>query len=181
MAAWLSVYCSRPASHLTADDLLAGLGDVDFLTVAEGFGIEDEDVVHRALSLLRIEPVSEPEGARFRLRYRPARFRPVFIHFSTEAGQVQTLREEALEELEGKKSKGLKRVQAHFSRVVEVAALELGWGQLEDMGIVLAGQVAEYLAAVGEGLICDQNDDWWAVEGRAPVLLVGPKRRGNND
>ena len=37
--------------------------------------------------------------------------------------------------------------------VVEVAALELGWNQLEDMGVGLAGQVAEYLARIGDGLI----------------------------
>jgi hypothetical protein len=45
------------------------------------------------------------------------------------------------------------------------------------MGIVLAGQVAEHLARVGDGLIEDQNDDWWAMEGRVPILLIGPEHR----
>jgi hypothetical protein len=45
------------------------------------------------------------------------------------------------------------------------------------MGIVLAGQFAEYLARVGDGLIQDQYHDWWEMKGGVPVLLVGPKQR----
>jgi hypothetical protein len=167
-------------SHLTAADLRAGIdnGQTDFLTIAEGFGIKDEEVVRQALSQFRIEPVDQPEGVKFRLRYRPARLRPVHLWLSTDPAQVRTEREEALEPFEGARVKGARRVRAHLRLVVEVAALELGWSQLEDMGVVLAGQVAEYLACVGDGLIRDQNDDWWAMEGRVPILLVGPARRG---
>ena len=180
MAAWLTVYCSRAVSHLTADDILAGIDNaqIDFHTIAEGFGIEDEKVVDQALARLRIEAVSEPEGVKFRLRYRPPTFRPILIHVWDEPGRVQTEREEGLEQLEEVKGKAVKRVRSHLDQVAEVVALELGWSQLEDMGIVLAGQVAEYLATIGDGLIRDQNEDWWAVEDHVPVLLIGPKRRG---
>jgi hypothetical protein len=57
--------------------------------------------------------------------------------------------------------------------VVEVAAVELGLGQLEDMGLVIAGQLAEYLAGVGAGLIRDTGDEWWAVRRGVPKLLLG--------
>jgi len=167
-------------SHLTANDILGGIEDahVDFHTVAEGFGIEDEEVVDQALGQLQIEPVSETGGVKFRLRYRSAEFRPVLIHLWDDAEILQEEREEALEQLEEVKGKAVKRVRSHLDRVVEVAALELGWSQVEDMGIVLASQVAEYLAMIGDGLIRDQNDDWWAVEDHVPVLLIGSERRG---
>jgi hypothetical protein len=62
--------------------------------------------------------------------------------------------------------------------VVEVVSFELGWSQLEDMGVVIAGQVAEYIARIGDGLIVDQNDDWWTIgEHGIPKILVGPERR----
>ncbi len=178
MAAWLTVYCTRSVSHVTARDLLTAIEDIeDIYTLAEGFGIEDEEVVKRALTQLRIEPVSEPEGVKFCLRYRPAAFRPVLIHWSAAPEFVRGVVEETRELLEEATGKGVKRVRAHLERVIEVVSLELGWSQLEDMGIVLAGQVAEHLATIGAGLIKDQNDDWWAMKKGAPVLLVGPERR----
>jgi hypothetical protein len=108
MAAWLTVYCTRPVSHITADDILAGIGNADFLTIAEGFGIEDEDVVDRALAQLRIELVNEV-AVRFRLRYRPLKFRPVLIWLWTEAAEVKEQQDEALEKLEEVKGKGTQR------------------------------------------------------------------------
>jgi hypothetical protein len=177
MAAWLTVYCTRSVSHVGAGDLLKSLDVIDFYTVAEGFGIEDEAAVEQALAQLRVEPVSEPEGARFCLRYRPTTFRPVLVHLWAEPGKVQEACDETLEQIHGRKGRGISRVRSHLARIVEVVAVELSWGQTEDMGVVLGGQVAEFFAPAGGGLIRDQNDDWWAVRDGVPVVLVGPKRR----
>ena len=177
MAAWLTVYCARSLQHLTHGEISAGIDDVDWHTVAEGFGIEDEAVVDQAISGLRIGPASNDLGKRFFIRYRAPKFRSVRVYLWTDPPRVQEERQEAREFLEDRRGKGVKQVRSHLDRVVEVAALELNWHQTEDMGIVLAVLVAEYLAAVGDGLIRDQNDEWWAVDERGPVQLVGPKRR----
>jgi hypothetical protein len=68
-------------------------------------------------------------------------------------------------------------MRSHLGQTVEVVGLQLGWPQLEEMGIVLASQVAEYLGHTGNGLIKDQNDDWWKVADRVPVLVAESKRR----
>jgi hypothetical protein len=178
MAAWLTAYCARSVDHVTADDLLSLLRGLDDpWTLAEGFGIDDEKIVDRALAQLRIESIADPDGVKFALRYRPGKTRPVYFHLWAEPRRVQTEREEALELLDGSRNRNAKRVREHLGRVVEVAALELGWNQLDDMGVVLAGQIVEFLATEGDGLIRDQNDDWWAMKKRVPVLLVGPRRR----
>jgi hypothetical protein len=79
MAAWFTVYCLRPASRITPDDLLAAIEESDLHTVAEGFGIED-DAVDQALSLLQIEPADGTAGVRFRILYKPPEFRPMFFY-----------------------------------------------------------------------------------------------------
>jgi hypothetical protein len=53
-------------------------------------------------------------------------------------------------------------------------AVELGWTQIEDMGVVLASLLAEFMAGVADGLLVDPMDAWWAVEGGVPVQLAGP-------
>ena len=59
MSTWLTVYCTRPAAPLTADDLLAFLRAADLHTAAEAAGF-DESVVDAALSLLRV--IDAPAG-----------------------------------------------------------------------------------------------------------------------
>jgi hypothetical protein len=178
MAAWLTVYCTKSVKHVTADDLLALLQNLeDPYTLAEGFGIDDEEAVDRALKHLRIERVSKQAGVKFSLHYKPRSTRPVLFHLWAQPKRVQTERDEALEQFDGAKGRKVARVREHLADCVAVVALELGWSQLEDMGIVLAGQIAVFLAVEGNGLIRDQNDDWWAMKTGAPVLVVGPRNR----
>lgn len=161
MAAWLTVYCTRSVANITADDLVSFLDDLDLYTIAEEFGIEnEEEVVDRALSHLRIEPVSKPKGVKFAIRYKPSKVRPVFFHLWNDSRRVQTEREEALEKLNNVSGRPVARMRRQIANCVEVVALELGLMQLEDMGLVLAAQIAEFISSAGAGLLCDQNDDW---------------------
>jgi hypothetical protein len=174
MAAWFTVYCTRSVRSVTATDITVALGAVDFYTTAESFGIEDEAVVERAVSVLRVQPAAGELGEWLEVRYRPAKVRPLVVYLWADADRVRRELTETQEEyLASLTGRGVAQVRAALSGVVEVAAVELGIGQLEDMGLVIAGQVAEYLAGVGAGLIRDTSDEWWAVRHGVPKLLVG--------
>jgi hypothetical protein len=67
----------------------------------------------------------------------------------------------------------VKLVRTALSGVTEVASVELGIWQLEDMGLVIAGQVTEYLAVVCGGLIRDTDDQLWTMRRGVPKLLLG--------
>jgi hypothetical protein len=176
MSAWLTVYCAQTVQHVTPNDILAGIDDVDWHTVAEGFGIEDDAVVDHAIDQLRIGPASNGLGEKFYIRYRDPQFRSVLIHLWVDPDRVRVERDEALEVLERRRGKGAKEVRTHLDRVLEVVAFELKLRDLEGMGIVLAVLVAEYFAGTGDGVIRDQNDEWWILKNHVPVQLVGPKR-----
>lgn len=176
MAAWFTVYCTRSVRTVTPADLAAHLRGpkLDWYILAETFGIEDEAAVKRAADALRVEPATGTLGEWFEVRYRPARFRPLVVYLWSDSGRVQQELAEAREEyLADRTGRGAGQVRAALSGVTEVAAVELGGGQLADMGLLIAGQVAEYLAGVGAGLIRDTGDEWWAVRGGVPKLLLG--------
>jgi hypothetical protein len=175
MAEYLTVYCTRSVAAITPDDFLERIGRFDFYTLAEGFGIDDEAVVDQALRALKVEPASS-DGEWFEVHYATEGLRPILVHRWTDPERVQTEREEAKEFVEDAKGAGVKTVLSHLGKVTEVVAFEMKWSALENMGVVIAGNLAEYLAEVGDGLIRDQNDDWWGVKKRVPYLLVGPKR-----
>jgi hypothetical protein len=121
--------------------------------------------VDEALARLKIEPFAGSDDVRFRLSYAGEDKRPVFIHIWDEPSRIQTERDEALEDINDP------TVTRAVQRAVTVVGIELGWTQLEGMGIVFAGQVAEAFASAGLGVIRDQNDEWWAVEDGVPTLI----------
>jgi hypothetical protein len=170
MPYWITVYCRTPVSSLAPAELLAGIRDedpgapagVDYWTLAEGFGIEDEDVVDAALDVLRVRP-ERARGLACEVCHRPELdARPIVVHCWSEPERVAEEIQEAEENREPPPA-ALERLRA--SR--EVVGLELGFSQLEDMGIVIAYEIARWLAQKGEGLVADDDDQWFSVEGGA--------------
>ena len=53
--------------------------------------------------------------------------------------------------------------QEHLRRSVAVVGIEMGYSQLEDMGVVFAYELARYLAQKSEGIICNDEDMWLRV------------------
>lgn len=169
MAWWLTVYCRKPVSALAPKQLLAGLRDedreapagADYWTLAEHFGIDDEAVVDAALEGLRVRDANATGLGALELCYRPeAGARPIVVHCWTEPERVAEELEEA-EEGRSPPTGVLPRLRA----TKEVVGIELGFSQLEDMGIVLAYELARWLAQRGDGLVVDDDDCWMAVEG----------------
>jgi hypothetical protein len=142
MSAHLTVYCRTAVGTISPAALLAAIKAADLYTIAEGFGIDDEDFVDAAEAMLRVD--RDPG-----LRQVAIEARPVV--------DMAELAEPARESLEA--GDALNQVLAHLAATVEVFDIELGWQQLDDMGIVVANQASEYLASIGDGLIRDQNRD----------------------
>jgi hypothetical protein len=168
MAWWLTVYCREPVSALAPSQLLAGIRDedrgapagVDYHTLAEHFGIEDEAVVDAALERVRVS-ADGASGLGCEVRYRPEDdVRPIVVHCWTEPERVAEELEEA-EEGRAPPPGALPWLRA----TKEIVAVELGFSQLEDMGIVIAYEIARWLAQKGDGLVVDDDDCWMMVEG----------------
>lgn len=173
MSAWFTIY-SRQRIKCSAKDIARALDQVDFYAVAEGFGIDDDAVVERALSALRLETVSGKLGERFNIRYKKGKLRPLTVYRWRTAKRVrEELTETEDNYLACRKGRGVDQVRKALDGVVEVWAVELGLIQLEDMGLVIAGQVAEHLADISGGIIRDTNDEWWTVRKGVPKLVLG--------
>jgi hypothetical protein len=176
MAAWFTVYSPPSLRRVTPATLAAHVRgpQLDWYILAESFGIEDEAAVERAADALRVVPAAGKLGEWLEVRYRPAKYRPLIVYRWTDPARVrEELSEAATEYLDGRRGRGATQVRAALAGVTEVAAVELGGGQTEDMGLVIAGQIAEYLAGISGGLIRDTGDEWWGVRRGVPGLILG--------
>ena len=168
MASWITVYCRKSVGAVSPDQLLAGITDkdpsasagVDYWTLAESYAVE-EDAVDTALEALRVE-AEGPGFEVYSVRYCAApRLRPVFVRRWADEARVRRELDEAAE---------LRKPSASTSKLLEqtreVIGIELGATQLNDFGIVVAYEIARYLAQIGDGLICDLQDGWTIVRDR---------------
>ena len=179
MSAWFTLYCQQSLQHVRPADVAVFLHGpkVDWDILAETFGIEDEATVDRTVSALQIKPaVRRKLGEWFEVHYRPTKGRPLVVYRWTEPDRVREELTEAEENyLAGRRGRGVAAVRNSLAGVVEVVAVELGLVHLEDMGLVIAGQVAEHLADASGGIIRDTDDEWWAMRRGVPKLLLGKK------
>lgn len=133
------------------------MGQADYAMLAETYDLDD-DIADEALEHLRV--VSDgPAFDRYQLHYKKnAKARPVSVHRWSDRARVEEEIGEALERL-----KPSAKIAEELRRSVEVVAIELGFSQLEDMGVVLAYEAARHLARKGDGIIVDAEDHFTAV------------------
>jgi hypothetical protein len=172
MAAWFRIYCTRPLDHLTPDGLQTTIGAAE-RCMLEALRLEDHDVVPTAPTRLRIERDDGTGGVWCRIHDPGSSPRPLEVHVWTAEAEIDEMREEELERLEGTGG-GTGRIRSHLCRTVAAAAVQLGWSQMEGTGAILARTIAEHLAATADGLIRDPRDEWWAIEEDTPVRISGP-------
>lgn len=165
MAWWLTVYCRREVGGLEPSDLLAGIRDqdreapagVDYWTLAEDYGIEDTAVVDAALNELRVEATGK--GIDCEVRYRAEDdARPVVLHVWDEPGRVAEELEEAMEGRDPPEG-----IVARLKETKAIVGIELGFSQLDDMGVVVAYEIARWLAQRGDGVVVDDDQSWQGV------------------
>jgi hypothetical protein len=168
MPSWITIYCRKSVAALSAEQVRAGMVDqdpsasagADYLTLAESYDV-DEAEVKPALANLRVSG----EGLDLEVQYREAG-RPIVVHHWATVGRVKEELEEALEVRAPPES-----VRERLAQTTEIVALELGFSMLEDMGVVLAYELARYIAQKGDGLIVDDDNVWQDVDDGAFRVL----------
>jgi len=169
MAWWITVYCSRDCSALQSTDLASGIraGDpdalagVDYFTLAEDYDVP-ETVVAPALEHLRVT-------GDFEIHYESdPDARPVVVHVWTQPGRVREEVEEAREVRSAPTS-----AAPFLDGCRAVVGIELGVSMAQTMGVVLAYEVARYIAQKYDGVIVDDEDRWEVVREGALVPLQG--------
>ena len=156
MSFWITVYCTKILSPLTADDLQRGVKRFDFASIAELFDLTEEEG-YAAEEAVRFEPI---RGG-FKLHYRPdGPGWGIGIYRSTGA-EARACGKEALQQtLDGSEPA---RVREVLSTVEDHIAFAL---KVEDyantsMGFPIAWYTAMWLAEQGAGLVRIGREDWW--------------------
>jgi hypothetical protein len=157
MSIWIRALCRRPlGDRFAVQPLKAALDRVDFASMAEGQGLDD-DVGDAAEKALRIERDDDPNLLLIYCRPGEKHFiRVESWHGSAAAEEIAEL----LESVEDAEGAGAQRVRAHLGSTVQSVAFELKASDLTGMGLPIAFYAAMWLAEQGDGLV-EYEDDWF--------------------
>lgn len=161
MSAWITVYCNRALGDLHARQLSAGLrGDdsraiagVDYRTLAEDYGI-DESLIENCSIAISVKEPPDASHAWYSVSFSSIGSDPVTIYRWMQPERVSEEVSEMLERLgadDGELASRLKHTR-------EVVGIELTSSQLADMGVVVAFEIARYIAQRGSGVVIDDAD-----------------------
>ena len=164
MAYWFTVYGRQEVPDLSAEWLRRGITDgdpeapagADYLTLAELSEV-DTAQVEPALQHLTVRQGRNGMS----VHYSPdPRARPVELHvWST----PERITEEVDEALEGRRPPDVLHERLRETRAV--FGIELGFSQLGAMGEVIAVEIVRYLAQKADGVVVDDDQQWFEVVG----------------
>lgn len=163
MSAWITVYCADSLRTLTASQLLDGirgkdayaLAGVDYPTLAEDYGAEASHATDLARTLA-VRALDNDAG--YEVTYRDDS-RPVFLRQWRKPDRVA----EEVREVTERPEQLPQQVVDLLSKTQEVVGVEYAPQSSDEMGIVVAYEVARYVAQVGAGIIRTDEGRWLRV------------------
>jgi hypothetical protein len=159
MAQRHSVYLKRSAAHVTADQVLRSIRDVEWDLVAEACDVPGARI-SEADEHLRVEWVGPSGVFCCNLHYRPGDQRPVRIEGWQTSDIAAGVIEEAIDNLDTK-ARWYAKVRAFLGVCVDTVSASYGSARGEEMAPILGSQVCLWLAQQFDGIIRDPRGDWY--------------------
>jgi hypothetical protein len=169
MAAFLSLYCACPVSHLTSKDVLTGIDYGTYFRLVRRSGHVSDEAADSALAHLRIDTIVGKSRCFF-LRFAPGEVPAVPVVVLTDPDDVADWCQTALRGLPASDDPAVELVRGRLPRVVECVSIRLGWETI-DAGFALGWAAGEFLARLGDALLLDEYENWWIMRNRTPVHL----------
>lgn len=154
----------RVLGRFSPEELLVHLRAVHYPTLCRQYGL-DSALINPALSHLAVEGSENEHVPYFLVRYLPETQPPLVVNLVnwpdirpglTDADQT-----------------GLPvSVRSHLKQAQEVYALTLRTAQLHDLGLLLAYEIARWLAQRGEGLVWGLDGSWYRLNAYQAFIPV---------
>ena len=156
MSFWITVFNHKNIGKITTGKLLESVRESNLRTLCEQYGL-DPALIDPAMANFEVlsAPTAQPIMV---IKYRPEGERPVILYrWDTDslAGA------DYIEKVVGEVTDPL--VEQHLQKTSEVFGLELEESNLGDMGLVLAYELARWLAFRGDGLILGLDSVWYQL------------------
>lgn len=155
---WVPVFLQEGMKPFPGEALLAALRAVHFTSLCSQYGL-DQELIAPALSHLALMSTPQQEVAPFViLRYQPEDGTPLVIYHwdaAEETGKSWLAN--------ARQAAGYQAVKHCLAHTRAILAVSLAPTQFEDLGLLLAYEVARWAAARGGGLVYGLDGCWYRL------------------
>ena len=168
---WIQVFNRQIVQPFPGEELMKALLEANFQSLSQEYGLNPALI---APALAHLELLASENGIApyLLLNYQIRGQSPLVVYrWRVDEGAGAHILQEA------KKRASRLEVQAHLTQTREILAISLRPSQLEDMGLLLAYEVARWWADRGQGVVFGLDGTWYRVNRhQAFVPLVdGPQ------
>ena len=166
MKCWIWIFNQNPLGNLCQQELISVLRASNFSTLCDQYGL-DRSLIQPALANLDISTSQNVQLPCFLLFYQPKAQPPLIIN---RWGVDSTVSKQNMFKIKAEAPKTI-RTQLETSR--ELFTIELTNSQLRDIGLLLAYELARYLAAQGDGLVYGLDKLWYRLNTHQAFIPLG--------
>lgn len=167
MAYGIVVFNQETIDHFDEGELLNSVTESNFHTLCEQYGLPP-DLFRQGLSWLGLKLLVHDDLPMFQLNYRSLHHTPLTVYRwpadslsgAAYMAQVQNGAENEI-------------VQEYFTRITQVVLVEVSRSQLEDLGILLAYEIARWAAFSGNGIIHALDGKWYRLNKNKAFIPIG--------
>ena len=162
----IQVFNRRSLQPLPGQDLTDALQAVHFKSLCRQYGL-DSSLIQSMLTQLEVISPAEGTVPYFLLKYR-AENQPALVVF-----QYSTDQEAGTAWLQAVLQHAVRpQVRAHLAQTREMMGISLTEDQLEDLGLLLAYEVARWAAFWGQGLVYGLDGLWYRLNRHQAFIPV---------
>ena len=153
-----TVFCMQSVDGTTPEKILEHLGVLDFLTLAEDYGISVQAV--KATRPLRIENIAPGQFRRYHLRYGEPNIRPIEIDRRETEDQHRADVDETIENLTIKDRARAEKIRSRLRKSVESVSVAFG---TDPPAAMYGWEVVRYFATEFDGIIKTDDGEWLTI------------------
>lgn len=153
-----TIYCKRSLGAVTPENLLKRLEVLDFWTLGEDYGIEEE-AINAALPL-QVKNVDPGQFRLFHLSYGKTAKRPIEIDRWESEDQHRGAIEETIESLSIADKARAKKISDFLRASVDSVSVAFG---VDPPAAMFAWEVARFFASEFDGIIAADDGEWLKI------------------
>lgn len=166
MPFWILIFNQHILDQINPQTLLKDLKAVHFSTLCHQYGL-DPALIEPAVAHLGVEMAETGLVPYFFVRYRPRQQPPLVVH-RWDAGEFWRHQGLGAEVLTGLPP----AVREQLAHTQTVYAVALEKDQLSDLGLLLAYELARWLAHRGMGIVYGLDGDWYRLNAHQAFIPV---------
>jgi len=164
MSYWIFVFNQKTMEKISPEGVLKAVTKSDFYTLCQQYDL-DPGLIQPALENIEIVQTDGASSLVFMLRYRPEGQCPLRIYrwgISEETGEA--LLNKALDEA------ALGPIREDLSKTAQIIGIEIRKTQLQDLGLLLAYELARWAAERGCGILRGLDGIWYRLNRYAAFI-----------